>query len=248
MEIVGLLTGVPRRDKVVSAISRVAGGRDKKEWDGVSIPIICGNNMGMDDVQIACREKGIPYLYIDHGYFHRTPQMEWFRLCVSAPHCNDWRDSERRAECKVRNWKQPGNDIIIIHPTEKNTKVLKAEHWLDETVETLKLYTDRKIHVKHKGVGALNDILTKAFCAVTFSSVADCDAVLLGVPVFCGDYSPAYPVGLHDLSQIETPSTPDREQWLRSLSSSEWNLDEANLAWERIRCLLTVPMQDCKPQ
>ena len=121
------------------------------------------------------------------------------------------------------------------------------KQWLDETVERLKTLTDRKVILKIKGEGALNDCLIDAFAAVCYGSVADVDAVRLGVPVFAGEHSPVWPIAEHDLSRIETPSTPDRAQWLRSLAASEWSLDESNLAWERVKCLLPHT-QTCKPQ
>jgi len=115
-------------------------------------------------------------------------------------------------------------------------------------MDTIPKYSDRKIVIKKKGEGDLSQVLTKAFCAVTFGSVADIDAVRLGIPVFCSDRSPAAPVGQQDLSRIETPSFPDRGQWIRSLSSAEWHLGEVKLAWERVKCLLTAHTQDCNPQ
>lgn len=239
-----ILTNVARRDKVLAALCKVAGGKIKSDWNGVNIPCIVGNDRGMDEIQRVCNKKKIPYLYIDHAYFNRAPQMEWFRLCVSNYHCNDWRDADRDAKPKIKGWRTGGETVVVIQPAEKVWDIYPVKEWFESVMDTLPKYSDRKIVVKKKGEGALNDVLTKAFCAVTFGSVADVDTVRLGVPVFCGDKSPAFPVGLQDLSLIETPSRPDRSQWLRSLSSAEWHLDEVNLAWDRVKCLLQ-PIPTC---
>lgn len=245
MDLVGLLTGVIRRDRVVSSLSGVAGVKTTNKWDGKTPPIICGNNLGMDEVQRECNKKSIPYLYIDHAYFDRRPQMERFRLCVSNYHCNDWRDSERDAKPKVKPWRvNVGETIVVIQPAEKVWKIYPVKEWFERMMDTIPKYSDRKIVVKSKNEGELLRVLTNAFCVVCFGSVADVDSVRMGVPAFCNIHSPVYPVGLHHLSEIETPSYPDRGQWLRSLSSSEWNLGEVNLAWERVKCLLTAHTQD----
>jgi hypothetical protein len=47
-----------------------------------------------------------------------------------------------------------------------------------------------------------------------------------GVSAFVGPDSIAAPVANSDLSQIETPNKPDRDQWLIEISHSEWTVDE----------------------
>jgi hypothetical protein len=234
-----ILTNVLRRDRVVTALAKAAGGKVKSTWDGVTPPCIVGNNNGMDEVQRVCNRKKIPYLYIDHAYFTRHPQMEWFRLCVSSYHCTDWRDSDRDAKPKLKDWRVgAGNSVVIIRPAEKVGAVHPVEDWFKYVTETLPKHTSRPIVVKSKGEGALTDVLAKAWAAVCFGSVADVDAVRLGVPVFAAPTSAAYPMGCPDISQIESPIYPDRAQWVRSLSAAEWHMDEATKAWERVAPLL----------
>jgi hypothetical protein len=52
---------------------------------------------------------------------------------------------------------------------------------------------------------------------------------LLGVPVFTLAPSAAGPVGLQDLTQIETPYYPDQDKlyaWASSLAYSQFHIDE----------------------
>jgi hypothetical protein len=216
------------------------GGKIKSTWNGVDSPVIVGNDVGMDEIQRVCNKKKIPYLYIDHAYFNRDPgKFETFRLCVSNYHCNDWRDSDREVKPKMRDWHTKGTNVVVLQPAPKIWKIYPVKAWFEEVMDTLPKYTDRKIVVKPKGESALNDVIADAFCAVCYGSVADVDTVMLGVPVFCGEHSPVYPIAGHDLSQIETPIYPDRSQWMRSLCAAQWHLSEAELAWERVKPLLT---------
>lgn len=243
-----LLTNVERRDRVLRALAPLCGGTLTKEWDGKSIPALVGNSLGMDKVQVECRRNGIPYLYIDHAYFDRHPQMMNFRLCLSNYHCTDWRDSDKVPRVKIKDWRiGSGRDVVIIHPAEKIKDVYPVQQWLDEAMTTLKDSTDRRIVIKRKGEGALAEVLQNAWAVVCYGSVADVDAVRMGIPAFCGPHSPIYPVAQHDLRLIETPIAFDRAKWLRSLAASEWALDGISQAWERIKCLLPH-MQTFKQQ
>ena len=231
-----LTTGVARRDQVIHRLAAVAGQEARREWDGVTPPVLIGNCDGMDLVQIECRAKGIPYVYIDHAYFKRDFQMRSYRICASGFHCSDWRDSDRVPAAKMSKWQQgsPNGHIVVIEPSDSVKRVYRAEKWLDTTMDTLKNCTQRRIVVKQKGVGGLRDALTDSWCAVTFGSVADVEAALFGIPVFCSEHSPAVPIGLQDFSKVETPIFPDRAKWLRSLAAAEYSAGEETLAWERV--------------
>ena len=242
-----ILTGVDRRDNCLKRLSKFSGGKVVKEWDGVSIPVIVGNNLGCGEIQVECRKKGIPYLYFDHAYFRRASDMSWARLCVSHYHCTDWRDSKRTPATKIHPWREgKGDKVVVLKPAEKVGSIYPVKQWFDNTMSLLPKYTNRKIVVKEKGVGDLCQTLQDAFAVVCYGSVGDVDTVRLGVPVFCGPTSPAYPMGQEDLSLIETPIYPDRQKWLRSLAASEWRHDEMSLAWERVKCLLALT-PSCKP-
>lgn len=229
-----LTTGIQRRDSVIGRLAKAYGAKTTGKWDHQSIPVLVGNALGMDQVQIECRARNIPYVYIDHGYFRRSFNMDYYRICVSNFHCTDWRDSDRKWSGSVKDWKKDGEHVVILAPTEAVSKVYQIHDWLDKTIETVKNNTNRKIVVKHKGIGGFNEILESAFAIVSFGSVADVQAAMHGIPVFCSEYSPAIPIGLTDFTKIETPIYPDRAKWLRSLAAAEYEAGEEVLALERI--------------
>ena len=80
--------------------------------------------------------------------------------------------------------------------------------------------------------------LDNAWTTVAFSSGASVDSVLFGVPAITYDPgSFAWDVTRHDCLDIETPYTPDREEWLARLACIDWSLEEmkSGLPWAKLR-------------
>ena len=232
-----MLSGVERRDNCLKRLHHVTGGQLVKNWDGESIPVIVGNLHGADEIQIECRQKNIPYIYMDHGYFRRDLSLRFARFCVSHYHNTDWRPYHESPEIQLKEWKQ-GRHIVILPPAEFVAKIYNAQDWLEKTLETLRVNTDRLILIKRKHDGQLKDFLNDCHAVVSFGSVGDVEAVLSGVPVFTSEYSPASPVSLKDFTKIESPIYPERTDWIQSLYGSEWEFNEMQDCWERLCPLL----------
>jgi phosphohistidine swiveling domain-containing protein len=227
-----ILSGIERRDNVLKRLQTHCKGTLTKEWDGKSIPIIVGNLHGADNIQIACRERKIPYILIDHGYFHREMDLSWARFCVNNYHCTDWRESDREIP-KVHKYRN-GENVVILPPADKISYIYNASHWLDATVEEIRKYTERKVIIKRKGEGDFKKTLEKAHVIVSFGSVADVEALIRGVPVIGSPYSPAIPVS-NSIKDIENLTYFDRTAWLHSLAASEWHKDEMDKCWDRLK-------------
>lgn len=84
-----------------------------------------------------------------------------------------------------------------------------------------------------------NKCLTTAHAVVCHSSGPAVTSILNGVPAFVSSHSLAHPVGndINDLSKIENPLLPDREQWADNISYTEWTLKEISqgVPWRRLR-------------
>jgi hypothetical protein len=53
-------------------------------------------------------------------------------------------------------------------------------------------------------------------------------SILAGIPVFANDPDcVAYNIATHNLSAIENPEMPAREQWLWNLSAAHWTDEES---------------------
>jgi hypothetical protein len=112
---------------------------------------------------------------------------------------------------------------------------------LERTLAELKRHTDRPIVVRAKpqpGETAvpLERALAEAHALVTHSSNVAVEAAIAGTPVFVAPSSAAAPVGLTDLSQIETPVRPDRGSWLAHLAYAQYSMDEvkSGQAWRML--------------
>lgn len=146
-------------------------------------------------------------------------------------------------------WQYNGQHIVIAcqrGDSNQWNNMPTVEQWTLDTVETLKRYTDRpvvirthpryrvnlsRVQVPSKMPGTYDNFdfdrcLKDAWAVVNWNSNPGVDAVLQGVPAFTGPGSLAAPVANLDLSQIEKPLRPDRQQWLNDLAYTEWTTQE----------------------
>ena len=124
------------------------------------------------------------------------------------------------------------------------------EQYVLETVQRLRQHTDRKIIVRShprcilpaqlrldnvvyeipKQIDNTYDDFdlnfSNAWAVVSWSSNPGIHAVLNGIPAFVGEQSVAYDVANHDFSTINSPKTPDRQQWLNDYVHTEWTTEE----------------------
>lgn len=141
----------------------------------------------------------------------------------------------------IESWKKTGSKIIIAAPDEKPCRFygIDKETWVNDTIATLKKYTDREIIVRDRAKSRLQRIehntLKQAldddvFALVTYNSVAATESVLYGIPAFTlAPCNAASPVTSQDLSQIETPYYPDADKvfkWACHLAYGQFHIKE----------------------
>jgi hypothetical protein len=85
--------------------------------------------------------------------------------------------------------------------------------------------------------------LNQAWAVVNHNSGPGPQAVIAGVPAFVGANSLAVPVANTDLSKIENPLCPNREQWIDELAHSEWTKKEIATGWPLQRLMFMIPGQ-----
>ena len=173
------------------------------------------------------REAGEPFVFMDHAYFDRGYENANFRVLLNSIHRTNTLDglSVDRKPKGEKEWHQ-GDKVFVIPVPPNIAEWHDAHRWTTETIERLRQHTNREIVVKPKNGPPMRDLLRQAWAVVSHSSVAAVEAAYLGVPVFGPKTSPAYPVGLADLSKIEEPIKPDRDKWLRTLSYSQFSFNE----------------------
>lgn len=160
-------------------------------------------------------------------------------------------------------WRNNGNHILICLQRNGgwsmgNTDVMQ---WCNKTILELKKYTDRPILVRaHPGdsrakkylklnhpnvtISSSPSILqdfSNAWATITYNSSPGVASAIEGIPVFVTDPNPrisqAYEVSNTDLSKIETPLLPPRQQWIEKISMCHFNFDDLKqgVAWNIIK-------------
>lgn len=178
-----------------------------------------------------------PWVYIDHGYFHRGHYDGHYRLTLCDFQQRELTDRPadrfEKLGVRLKPWRR-GTKILVCPPSDHVAKLFGLEGWEHKTLRILKQHTDRPIKVRRKGDARtfLADA-AEAHALVTTNSIAAVEAAVFGVPVFVDESSAAKPIGLTDLSQIETPIYPDRDPWAHSLAYGQFTRDEmkTGLAW-----------------
>jgi hypothetical protein len=199
-----------------------------------------------------CWQDHRDFYYIDTGYFgnERTASNPngwkyWHRVVK-----NDLQHGEivtrpddrfRKFNKKFTPWKKDGRKILVAAPDEKPCKFygVTKEDWVQQTVETIKQYTDRPVEVRERAAKRIDRIATDTlqsaldndvFALVTFNSVAAIESVFHGIPAFTlAPANAASPVALQDLSQIDNPYYPDHDKlyaWACHLAYGQFHVNE----------------------
>ncbi len=193
-----------------------------------------------------------------NGIFPTTG--EYFTRTVDP---NRWNTIKRNLGIDLQPWKTNGQHILICLQRNGGWSMSKLDvmDWCHNTIKTLVNYTDRKIVVRaHPGDRRAKDYLKlnypnviistnpsilddlkNAWATITYNSSPGVASAIEGVPVFVTDTEPrksqAYDVANFDLSRIENPLRPERQQWIEKISMSHFNFEELKqgIAWNIIR-------------
>lgn len=192
-----------------------------------------------------CWQDRRDFYYIDTGYFGNQRWKEWHRIVKNDLQHTDIvprpDDRFKKFNKTFRPWRRSGRNILIAMPCDKPCKFygIDMDEWREQTVATLKQYTDRPIIVReraHKRVDRVQkDTLEQAlaqdvFALVTYNSIASVESIFLGIPAFTlAPVNAASPVALQDLSLIETPYYADRDKlyaWACHLAYGQFHISE----------------------
>jgi len=170
--------------------------------------------------------KNRPFYYIDTGYFgngrkkifHRVAKNHLQTLTEIVPRDNDRLKLTGVGPTKFR---RKGSKILICPPSQKvmNVFSLDVNTWVEETVSTIKQYTDREIVIRLKpkrddrvSTNPIEKDFEDAFCLVTFNSIAATEALIYGIPAFTLGPNAAHWLCETNLGKIEQPKYPSTEE------------------------------------
>lgn len=153
----------------------------------------------------------------------------------------------------LRPWRQNGDHILLClqHDKSEQWKDQPAlKDYVIKSVQEIRKFSNRKIIVRpHPRCPLLNlpvldnvgyevprqinntyddfDLnFSNAWAVISYSSNPGIHAVMNGIPAFVSEQSLAYDVANKNLSTINNPSMPDRQQWLNDYAHTEWTVEE----------------------
>jgi hypothetical protein len=198
-----------------------------------------------------CKKSGRTFYYIDTGYvgnlvkkklYHRVVKNDVQHSTVFDVPDDRWRKIRIRSpELEFVEWrKNHKGKILLVTPSEKPCKFynIDRDRWVEDTIKTLKNYTDREIIVRDKGKrhervgeGSVPKYLIKEkiYATVTYQSIAAIESVCVGVPAFTMQKTAADSVTSQDLSKIESPFYPSKhqvEKWQHWLAYCQYHIKE----------------------
>ena len=214
-------------------------------WDKAqksNAPVVLRGVTKRKEMQM-CRDSGRNFYYIDTGYFGNGKHKIYHRVTLNnlqnlGPIKDRPRDRLAATKTQLKKFR-PGGKILLAPPSQKllNVYDINLEAWIEDTIKTIKKYTDREIITRTKqsrSVRVNDDTMEMALsqdvhCLVTFSSIAATEALLLGKPAFTLGPNAAAPLCKQDLSQIETPYIPslmEVEHWAAHLAYCQFTVEE----------------------
>lgn len=191
------------------------------------------------------KKNGYTYYYGDHSYFDRQRSKQYRVTKNALQHTGEGTTDGKRfrvMRLDILDWKQKRGEWITLCPNSErymNWFGLTVDGWVEETTETLRLYTDRPIYVtkKHDKI-PFQGHFKRTHAFVTYKSAAVINAAIHGIPGFATGLCAGNNICSDDLSLIETPPmSDDRERFFGVLADNQWTLDElrSGMAWKKLK-------------
>lgn len=155
---------------------------------------------------------------------------------------------------KLTPWRTTGEYIIICGQHNKSLQWIdmpSMSKWIMDTIDTIQQFSNRTIiirphprcplpHIESQFKNVYNQTpmhvsgtydsfnldFSKVWATVSWNSNPGSQSIIAGVPAFVGENSLARDVANIDLSNIENPTMPERQQWLNKLAYTEYTTKE----------------------
>ena len=249
LPVVDRLVDLPR-EAVVPYLNHGGGGNAAMEaWrtflgarryyaeDGFrpGLPIVWGILRGSGDIINHARARNWRFFHTDHAYFQRGHQRMTYRVSYCGFEIDRILDRPDDRLMKfgvhIAPWRPAGEAIIVCPPTDYFAAFHGCEGWLGDTIQALRMHTDRPIIIRGKPRQAgdqppIEGDFERAHLVVTHSSNVAIEALLYGVPVLVAPTSAAAPVGITDPANVEAPVRPERHIWASALAYQQFDIDE----------------------
>lgn len=177
---------------------------------------------------------------------------------------NKWNDFSLYHNVKLKPWRKSGEHILILCQRSNGWNLFGNNHleWIFTTVNDIRTYSDRPIIIRlHPGDKYKNFIkveinktlknvivstnenirqdLDNCWCTVGYNSTPNVISIIEGIPNIIYDpiNSWASECSGNDISSIENPSMPDRDEWIHKIANIHWSNYEVGIGtlWNRIK-------------
>ena len=248
------MLGAAKKDKWVGPFVRAIGGRMTTGLDEIysntTIPMAF-SGISKTAARTQAQKHGLDYWYIDTGYIGNRRFKTWFRISK-----NDFqvtipiqpRPADRLKKLGINRTKfARGNKIIVIPIDGKVSEgygISDPDTWLEQTVNTIKQYTDREIVVRHRPASRETRVTTDTFigalqndtsAVVIWASNCGVEAAQHGIPVVSLGPSACTHISgkIEQIDNLPTLDTDQTEAWLRWLSYNQFSNSESEsgTAW-----------------
>jgi hypothetical protein len=175
-----------------------------------------------------------------------------------------WNQFSKWHNVELKPWRTTGTHILVLAQRPKGFNMFTdQDEWLANTIATIRKYTTRPIMVRmHPRDGTrfkqieklqkrygnsitisehenIKDALVDCWCSVGYASTPNVVSAIEGIPVYVEEPTKSWAkdVCFTDLSQIETPSMPDRDAWVHKIANIHWSNSEvkSGLLWSAIK-------------
>jgi hypothetical protein len=216
--------GTPYGDRPSRALANSCGGeftntpREEFKSDPIAV---WGQLRGARELL----RRSKTFYRLDHAYVGR---LKYFRLTkgdfqpsriVERP-ADRWESLKKEYGLEMKPWNKGEGFVLLTLSDPRTYTFFGIEDWPVRIVQEIKKHTDRPIRIRERGeTRPLSEDLRKASCLVTYASNSVREALLAGVPVFTLGPSIARPMGLSEVSRIESPIYPEnREAFFRHMA------------------------------
>ena len=219
--------------------------------------------LSIDSNVFIYKDAANPYKYLRYSFNGVFPATGIY--CNDTPGNENWNNMQRDYNMNLKPWRSNGGHILIClqRPLGWSMRGEDLMKWLKRTLGLIRANSDRPILIrwhpgdwkawpKYKttldkfGVAVspqgrhITEDLVNCWALVCHNSTPSAVAPIEGIPAFITDdplYSQGGDIANTDLSQIENPRMPDREQWIRKLAQCHWSFEDlrSGRCWAHMR-------------
>jgi len=219
--------------------------------------------LSIDSNVFIYKDAANPHKYLRYSFNGVFPATGIY--CNETPGDENWNNMRRDYNMDLKPWRTTGNHILVClqRPLGWSMRGTDLMKWLKKTLGQIRAHSDRPILIRwHPGdwkafpnykstldnFGVtvspqgrhITEDLVNCWALVCHNSTPSAVAPIEGIPAFITDdpsYSQGGDVANTDLSLIETPNMPNREQWIKKLAQCHWSFDDlrSGRCWAHMR-------------